>query len=411
VRRQCRAVEGNDLFVSFVEVVEVQHAIDACPTVATRQVGTERIGPVIARVPCRSVARLGIVGFPNVGRTTVFNALTGLDAPTAPHPFSTVEPNLGVARVTDPRLDAAGAIESSKKVVHATLDLADLPSIHTADGGVNAQSIGRLREMEALMIVVRGFVDPSVSDAGWGIDPVAQAESLLLELAIADAEVFERRREKARKEAISDPSKRLGAEAIARAADLLAEGTAMRSVQWSSAELDAFRDLAPLTLLPAVWVVNVGEDATDTEATRQQLSALVPSGDEVIVLSALIEEEGGRLDPADRAELFEGLGLGEGALATVTRATYSALGLISFFTVGPKESRAWTVRRGSSASEAAGKIHSDLQRGFIRAEIAPIETVLEAGGWDAAKAAGKVRVEGRDHVIDEGDTIVVRFSV
>lgn len=357
------------------------------------------------------MARLGIIGFPNSGRTTVFNALTGLEAPTAPHPYSTTEPNLGVARVPDDRLDAAAAAEQSKKVTHATLELVDLPALHGVDGTPNGQAIGRLREMEALLVVLRAFDDPAVPDAGWGTDPVAQAESLLLELALADAEVFGRRAERAAKEASADPAKRAAADSLSRAAAVLADGVALRSREWSSSDLDAFRDLAPLTLLPAVWVVNVGEDEADAEARRAAVAAVVPEGDEVITLSARIEEEGSRLEPDERAELFDGLGLGDGAVAAVTRATYAALGLISFFTVGPKESRAWTVRRGSSAAEAAGKIHSDLQRGFIRAEISPIETVVESGGWDAAKAAGKVRVEGRDHEIHEGDVIVVRFSV
>jgi ribosome-binding ATPase len=357
------------------------------------------------------MARLGIIGFPNSGRTTVFNALTGLDAVTAPHPYATTEPNLGVARVPDDRLEAAAEVESSKKVTHAVLELVDLPALHTADGSSNGQAIGRLREMEALLIVLRAFDDPGVADAGWGTDPVSQAESLLLELALADAEVFERRSARASKEASSEAAKRVTADAIARAAAVLADGAALRSKEWSSSDLDAFRDMAPLTLLPAVWVVNVGEDEGDAEALRAAVAAVVPEGDEVISLSARIEEEGSRLDPDERTELFEGLGLGAGAVAEVTRATYAALGLISFFTVGPKESRAWTVRKGSSAAEAAGKIHSDLQRGFIRAEVSPIETVLDAGGWDAAKAAGKVRVEGRDHQIQEGDVIVVRFSV
>jgi hypothetical protein len=357
------------------------------------------------------MARLGIIGFPNSGRTTVFNALTGLEAVTAPHPYATADPNLGVARIPDDRLEAAARVEGSKKITHAVLELVDLPALHSADGSPNGQAIGRLREMEALLIVLRAFDDPGVPEAGWGTDPVAQAESLLLELALADAEVLDRRAERASKEASAEPGKRSAADAIVRAAAVLAEGAALRSKEWSPSDLDAFRDMAPLTLLPAVWVVNVGEDEGDAEALRAAVAAVVPDGDEVITLSARIEEEGSRLDPAERAELFEGLGLGDGAVAAVTRATYAALGLASFFTVGPKESRAWTVRKGSTAAEAAGKIHSDLQRGFIRAEISPIETVLEAGGWDAAKAAGKVRVEGRDHQIHEGDVIVVRFSV
>ena len=357
------------------------------------------------------MARVGILGLPNVGKTTLFNALTGLSAQTASHPFSTTEPNVGVARVPDDRLDRAAVLEKSAKVVHATLDLLDVPAMSPGGVGFGAQFLGRLREMEAMAIVLRAFRSDAVPDAESGTDPVAQAETLLLELTLADAEVFGRRAEKAAKEATADASKRLGAEAIAKAAALLGEGIPLRAGAWSEAQLDAFRDLAPLTLKPAVWVVNVGEDSGDPATIETAVRAVVPAGDVVVVVSAELEEEASRLDPADRAELYEGLGLGEGALARVVRATYDALGLISFFTVGPKESRAWTVRRGASAPEAAGKIHTDLERGFIRAEVAPIDAVLAAGGWDQAKAAGKVRLEGKDYKVVEGDVLVVRFSV
>jgi len=357
------------------------------------------------------VARVGILGLPNVGKTTLFNALTGLSAATASHPFSTTEPNVGVARVPDERLERAAHLEKSAKVVHATLDLLDLPAMAPGGAGFGPQFFGRLREMEAVAVVLRAFRSDSVPDTESGTDPVAQAETLLLELTLADAEVFSRRAERTAKEATADASKRLAAEAFAKAAALLGEGIALRSTEWSEAQLEAFRDLAPLTLKPAVWVINVSEDAADPRALESAVAAVVPAGDVVVVVSVLLEEEAARLDPADRAELYEGLGLGEGALSRVVRATYDALGLISFFTVGPKESRAWTVRRGASAPEAAGKVHSDLERGFIRAEVASIDDVLAAGGWDGAKAAGKVRLEGKEYRVVEGDVLVVRFSV
>jgi ribosome-binding ATPase len=359
------------------------------------------------------MARLGILGFPNTGKTTLFNALTGLQALTASHPYSTREPNVGVARVPDDALDSAAELERSAKTVHATLDLLDLPALAKPGhgGGLAGQFLGRLREMDALVVVLRAFADPTVPDDESGVDPVAQAEELSLELAIADAEVFERRRDKVAKEATADPSKRPAAAAIAEAAELLAGGIPLRARDWSEEAKAAFRDLAPLTLIPAVWVVNVGEDEEELERLAGLVRSAVPEGDTVVAISARIEEEGARLDPSDRAELFAELGLGEGALATMVRAAHDALGLVSFYTIGPKEAHAWTVRRGVLAPEAAGKIHSDLERGFIRAEVAPMPEVLDAGGWDAAKKANRVRVEGKDYEVQEGDVIVVRFSV
>lgn len=395
-----RSVQREDIAVLFVETFEFQHRT------MLAGVGCEGKPPVYHPGP---MARVGILGLPNVGKSTLFNALTGLSAPTAAHPFSTTEPNVGVARVPDERLDRAAELEQSDKTVHAALDLLDLPAMAgQGGGGFGPQFIGRLREMEALAVVLRAFHDESVPDGESGTDPVAQAETLLLELTLADAEVFRRRADKAAKEAMSDQSLKPVAAAVGRAADHLESGMPLRSTPWNSQELAAFRDLAPLTFKPAVWVVNVDEGA---EVDPADVAAVVPEGDLVVVLSARIEEEATQLDPADRTELLEGLGLGEGALATMVRAIYDALGLVSFFTVGPKESRAWTVRRGAAAPEAAGKIHSDLERGFIRAEVAPIEAVLDAGGWDAAKAAGAVRLEGKDYVVAEGDVIVVRFSV
>jgi len=346
-----------------------------------------------------------------VGKTTLFNALTGLGVPTASHPFSTIEPNLGVAKVPDADLDRAAEIEKSKKIVHASLELLDLPTMAGAGhSGLAPRFVGRLREEEALVVVLRAFEDQAVPDDESGVDPVEQAETLLLELTLADAEIFTRRSARAAKEASSDIGKKRFADAIAKAAAVLSEGTPLRSESWSQEETEAFRDLAPLTLKPAVWVINAGEDA-DTAGAVVAVQDLVPDGDTVVSLSAQIEEEAAELDPADRAELYEGLGLGEGALTTMVRATYDAIGLISFYTLGPKEAHAWTVRRGASAREAAGKIHTDLERGFIRAEIATIDEVIDAGGWDPLKAGGGVRVEGKDYEMAERDVIVVRFSV
>jgi GTP-binding protein YchF len=355
------------------------------------------------------MARLGIVGKANVGKTTLFNALCNLTAPTAPHPYSTTEMNIGVAKIPDERLYTAAALEGSEKVVPATLELVDVP-MAPASGGLAGEALGRLREMEALLVVLRAFDDPAVPADESGLDPVAQAEELILELALADADVFQRRAERAAKEATADASLKSAATAVAKAAVMTADGIPLRAAEWSEAELSHFRDLAPLSLKPAVWVVNVSEDSPQ-EGVAEAVAAVVPDGDTVAVLSARLEEEASHLDPDDRVELFEGLGLGEGALAKVVAAANESMGVLTFFTMGPKETRAWSVRRGSTVRQAAGKIHSDLERGFIRAEVAAIADVVAAGGWDAAKKAGIVRLEGKEYLTAEGDVVEIRFSV
>ena len=231
-------------------------------------------------------------------------------------------------------------------------------------------------------------------------------------MALAGLEVFERRSERIAKEASADPSMRPAAEAISRAADRLGEGTPLRELPWSEADLRAFRDLAPLSLVPCVWVVNVAEDDPDRQALMNSLKEVVPATDPVLAVCALLEEEVIRLDPSERDELYEGLGLGKGAAEALAGCVYDALGLISFYTVSRRECRVWTVPEGTPAREAAGKIHSDMERGFIRAEIGPIQDVIGQGGWSAARsAAGVVRVEGKDYPLQDRDVMLVRFSV
>ncbi len=349
--------------------------------------------------------RLGIVGFPNVGKTTLFNAVTGLSAPTGAHPYSTTEPRLGVASVPDPKLARAAILEGSAKMTPATLELLDLPPM--VPGQAGGRFLGQLREMEALIVVLRAFGDPAISDEGLGHDPVGQAEELLLELAVADHQVFAKKAERVAKEATADSSRQPMASALAEAAKHLGDGEQLRTRKWTEAAQESFRDLAPLTYKPAIWVINVDEFETGTESLIDKVAGVVPEGDVVVALSARIEEEGSLLSAEERAELVEGLGLGEGALAKMVGAAYQSLGLISFYTLGPKEARAWTVRAGAPVPEAAGKIHSDLERGFIRAEVAGIDEVISAGGWDRTKP----RTEGKDYQVAVGDVLVIRFSV
>jgi GTP-binding protein YchF len=334
------------------------------------------------------VWRLGIFGFPNVGKTSLFNAVTGLTTPTAPYPHTTTESHVGVAEVPDPLLDRAADLEGSAKLVHASLELQD------------GLSLPQLREADALIGVLRAFEDETVPADESGTDPRAQMEELTLSHCLADLEVVRARQERVHKEATADSSKRQEEVTLERAVAALDEGEPLRALKWDEGERRSFRDLAPLTLKPVMWIVNVGED---------QEPAALPAGS--LVLSVRLEEEASRLSPDDRAELFEGLGLGEGAAAMMVRAAYQALGLISFYTLNQREAHAWTIEQGSTAWQAAGKVHSDLQRGFIRAEVTGIHSLLEAGGWAKAKQAGLVRVEGRDYLVGEGEVLLVRFSI
>ncbi|MDE0169493.1 MAG: DUF933 domain-containing protein [bacterium] len=354
------------------------------------------------------MTRIGLLGYPNSGKTTLFNAVTGLEAPTAPHPYTTVEPNLGVVRIVDRRLNLVAGLEKSRKTTHATLDIHDLPAVRPG----SVRGLGPRREPDLLLMVLRGHEEEWVPEGSHGTDPVAQAEELLIELAVADFEVFDRRRERILKEASADPALRPAAAAITRAADRLADGIPLRVTPWSGAELRAFRDLAPLSLVPCVWVINLSEDDLDRDTSVDRLRKVVPGTDPVVALSALLEEEVIRLDPSERKELYEGLGLGEGAAAVVARAAYDALGLLTFYTISPRECRAWTVPTGTTARAAAGKVHSDMERGFIRAEVAAIDHVIGRGGWDSARGAtGVVRVEGQEYELRDGDVMLVRFSV
>lgn len=354
------------------------------------------------------MVRAGLIGFPNSGKTTLFNALTGLDALTASHPYTTMETNLGVMRVRDPSLARVSALERSRKTTYATVDLHDPPAAVTGSG----RHRGGVGDPDVLIAVLRGHEAPQVPVGGEGSDPVDQAEDLLVEAALADFEMFDRRRERVLKEATADPSMRPAAETIVRAADLLAEGVLLRAVSWSEPAMRVFRDMAPLSLVPCVWVVNVAEDAPDPAAALAGVASLAPGTDTVVAVSALIEEEVARFDPEEREEMYEGLGLGEGAARSITRAVYDALGLVTFYTLSSKESRAWTVPAGTGARRAAGKIHSDMERGFIRAEVAPVADIIRSGGWARARAArGVIRVEGRDYPIQDGEVMRVRFSV
>jgi GTP-binding protein YchF len=358
--------------------------------------------------------RLGIVGLPNSGKSALFNALTGGAALVAPHPFSTTETNVGVAQVPDHRLTALSAMSKSAKTVPTTVEFVDVAGLTAGSSsgeGMGNRFLAGIRETDALCFVLRAFPDDSVVG---GCDPLEDLEVLELELVLADEAAVEGLVSRRRRAAKGDASLAGEVKALEVALGILQAGSPLYR---AGAELtkDHRAALRPFTLLTdkaVLAVVNLGEDdVAEPDAVVKPVADALGSAADVLGVSVQLEAEAARLDPAERAELLEGLGLGEGALARVARSAYHLLGRRTFLTTGDKESRAWTFRAGAHAPECAGVIHSDLQRGFIRAEVIHWDELLELGSWNAAKDAGRLRVEGKDYEVLDGDVLEIRFNV
>jgi len=359
-----------------------------------------------------SVERIGLVGLPNSGKSSLFNALTGGTALVASHPFSTTETSVGVAQVPDQRLDALAKMSSSRKVVHAGVELVDIAGLVAGSStgeGLGNRFLGGIREADAICLVLRAFEDANVAG---GTDPVEDLGVLELELVLADLSSAEAQLERRRKAARQDRSLEGQVAALDRARGALADGTPLYRAELSAEEREQLLPFFMLTNKPVLAVVNLGEDAaSDAASATKPVADELGGAAEVLGVSVKLEAEAAQLGPADRSELMEGLGLGEGALPRVAQAAYRLLGRRTFFTTGDKESRAWTFRAGAKAPECAGVIHSDLQRGFIRAEVVHWDELLALGSWAAARDVGKLRVEGKEYVVADGDVLEIRFNV
>lgn len=353
--------------------------------------------------------RLGLVGLPNAGKSTLFSALTGIDVAVAPHPFSTTETVVGVARVPDGRVEALGAMSNSKKLVHATVEFTDIAALvkgASTGEGLGNRFLGALREVDALVFVLRAFQDPNTPGEA---DPSEALATLELELVLADLESVQGRVDRQRRALKGDPSVAGEISALHEASAALEDGIPLYRSGLTAATRAALAPVFLLTNKPALAVVNIGDDQF---ADGDELAAAIrKAGIETLVACAQLEMEAARLDPDDRTELLEGLGLGEGVVPRVAAAAYHLLGRRTFLTTGDKESRAWTFRAGATAPECAGVIHSDLQRGFIRAEVIGWEELLGIGSWSKAKEMGRIRVEGKDYVVQDGDVLEIRFNV
>jgi GTP-binding protein YchF len=354
--------------------------------------------------------RLGLVGLPNSGKSSLFNALTGANAVVAPHPFSSTETTVGIAQVPDERLWKLAEMSESRKVVPAGVEFVDIAALAkgaSTGEGLGNKFLGSLREVDALVFVLRAFEDPSVPTASGGDpDPAEDLATLEFELVLADLAAVQGRLHRQQKAAKGDKSLLSEIAALEKAQGFLDEGTPLYRAALLPEERELLKQSFLLTTKAILTVVNIGEDQLDDAA---KLAG--PFGDDAVAVSVQLEAEAARLDPEERTELLEGLGLGEGVVPRVAAAAYHLLGRRTFLTTGDKESRAWTFRAGARAPECAGVIHSDLQRGFIRAEVIRWDELLNIGSWNRAKEIGKLRVEGKEYEVQDGDVLEIRFNV
>ena len=361
----------------------------------------------------------GIVGLPNVGKSTLFNALTSTAAAEAAnYPFCTIEPNTGRVSVPDPRLEKISAISQSLQDIPTYLEFVDIAGLvrgASTGEGLGNQFLGHIREVSAIIHVLRCFDGGDVTHVEGDVDPVRDAETVETELMLADLESLERRHDQTAKRAKgADPEAKRQAPVMARVLEALRDGKPARTVDVSVDEEPIFRALQLITAKPVMYACNVDEDSAATGNAHSERVAEMAAvqGQGCVVVSAAIEAEVALLDTeAEKAEFLETLGLVETGLARIIREGYALLDLITFFTSGPKESRAWTVWRGATAPNAAGEIHTDFEKGFIRAETIGYDEFIEFDGEQGAKDAGKMRLEGKEYVVQDGDLMLFRFNV
>ncbi|VFA92485.1 GTP-dependent nucleic acid-binding protein engD [Nocardia farcinica] len=355
---------------------------------------------------------LGIVGLPNVGKSTLFNALTKNDVLAANYPFATIEPNVGVVPLPDPRLEKLAEIFGSERIVPATVSFVDIAGIvkgASEGAGLGNKFLANIREADAICQVVRVFADDDVVHVDGRVDPAADIEVIETELILADLQTLEKAVVRLDKEAKVKKDRKPVADAAKAAQEILNSGKTLFAAR-NEVDTDLLKELSLLTIKPFLYVFNADESVLTDEARKESLKASVAPADAVF-LDAKVEAELLELDDESAAELLESIGQTEPGLHALARAGFHTLGLQTYLTAGPKEARAWTIHQGDTAPKAAGVIHTDFERGFIKAEIVAFDDLVEAGSMAAAKAAGKVRMEGKDYVMADGDVVEFRSGL